>query len=76
MMAPTFIRSDSGKQCSSDDGDETCLAKEDPSCPSRPHIIRCAAKYLDSNQNGKLDRVELETAIDSLPWFSRGMIIH
>ena len=24
---------------------------EDPKCPSRPHIIRCAAKYLDTNKN-------------------------
>jgi hypothetical protein len=47
---------------------------EDPMCPSRPHIIRCAAKYLDINKNNKLDRVELETAIDNLPWLARGVL--
>lgn len=47
---------------------------EDPSCPSRPHIIKCTAKYMDLNQNGKLDRDELEGAIDSLPWLARGVL--
>jgi hypothetical protein len=47
---------------------------EDPKCPSRPHIIRCAAKHLDTNKNNKLDRVELETAIDNLPWLARGVL--
>jgi hypothetical protein len=47
---------------------------EDDSCPTRPHIIACAAKFLDTNQNGKLDRIELETAIDKLPWYSRGIL--
>lgn len=47
---------------------------EDPKCPSRPHIIRCAAKYLDTNKNNKLDRLELETAIDNLPWLARGVL--
>lgn len=46
----------------------------DPRCPSRPHIIRCAAQYLDTNHNGKLERKELETAIDKLPWYSRGIL--
>ena len=46
----------------------------DPSCPSRPHIIRCAAHYLDTNHNAKLERVELEDAIAKLPWYQRGVL--
>ena len=48
--------------------------EEDPSCPSRALIIRCAGKHLDTNQNGKLDRDELETAITALPWYARGIL--
>mmetsp|Transcript_6214 Transcript_6214/g.9000 ORF Transcript_6214/g.9000 Transcript_6214/m.9000 type:complete len:141 (+) Transcript_6214:53-475(+) len=47
---------------------------EDPSCPSRPHIIKCAAKYLDTNKNNHLDRVELEEAINSLAWYAKGIL--
>ena len=47
---------------------------QDPKCPSRPHIIRCAAKYLDTNLNNKLDRWELVHAIDQLPWLARGVL--
>lgn len=56
--------------------EQTCTAGscEDPSCPSRPHIIRCAAKYLDANKNQKLERSELETAISELPWLARGVL--
>ena len=56
--------------------DETCVAGscEDPSCPYRPHIIRCAAKYLDTNRNKKLERSELETAISELPWLAMGVL--
>ena len=54
----------------------TCEAadgcKEDPKCPSRPHIVRCAAEYLDTNKNNKLEREELESAIAKLPWYARG----
>jgi hypothetical protein len=46
--------------------------EEDPKCPSRPHIIRCAAHHLDTNKNGSLERAELQSAIDQLPWYSRG----
>lgn len=46
----------------------------DPNCPARPHVIRCAAMYLDTNKNGKLERSELQSAIDSLPWYSRGLL--
>jgi hypothetical protein len=54
---------------------ETIIAdKEDPSCPSRPYIIKCAGEYLDTNNNGALERDELQHAIDSLPWYSRGII--
>merc|ERR1719148_652378 len=51
-----------------------CATEEDPNCPSRPHIVRCAGKYLDTNQNQILERSELETAIDTLPWYSRGLL--
>ena len=47
---------------------------EDPSCPSRAHVIRCAGQVLDTNNNGKLERDELQTAIDKLPWYSRGIL--
>lgn len=40
----------------------------DEKCPERGHIIRCAGAYLDTNKNGKLDRVELDSVIASLPW--------
>ncbi|CAJ1966690.1 unnamed protein product [Cylindrotheca closterium] len=52
----------------------TEATEEDPNCPSRAYVIRCAGKYLDTNQNGKLERAELETAINSLPWYSRGLL--
>jgi hypothetical protein len=48
--------------------------EEDPKCPSRPHIIRCTAEYLDVNKNNKLDRIELEEAINKLPWLARGVL--
>ena len=48
--------------------------KEDPNCPSRDLIIRCAGEYLDENKNGKLDRSELQGAIDKLPWYARGIL--
>jgi hypothetical protein len=54
--------------------DDTDAADEDPSCPSRPHIIRCAGHYLDVNKNNKLERSELQDAIDKLPWYSRGIL--
>jgi hypothetical protein len=44
----------------------------DPICPSRRHVIRCTAQYLDTNNNNYLERSELQSAIDQLPWLSRG----
>jgi hypothetical protein len=41
----------------------------DPNCPDRDHIVRCAGKYLDKNQNGFLERSELQGVIDELPWY-------
>jgi hypothetical protein len=41
----------------------------DKNCPNRNHIIKCAGKYLDTDQDGKLSRNELQTAIDKLPWY-------
>jgi hypothetical protein len=40
----------------------------DPKCPSRSHVLKCAAKYLDLDQDRKLSRNELDTAIKTLPW--------
>ena len=48
--------------------------EEDPACPSRPHIIRCAQKYLDTNQNNQLEKSELETAMNSVPWILRSLL--
>ncbi len=45
---------------------------EDSNCPSRPHIIKCAGAHLDLNHNGKIERAELQSSIDSLPWYARG----
>jgi len=56
------------------DAEEEEKTPEDPACPSRPHIIRCAAAHLDVNKNNKLDRKELQDAIDSLPWLARGVL--
>lgn len=52
----------------------TTEVEEDPSCPSRPHVIRCAAKYLDTNQNGQLEKSELETAMNAVPWILRSLL--
>ena len=49
-------------------------SEEDPNCPSRELIIRCAGKHLDHNKNGKLDRPELQGAIDQLPWYARSIL--
>jgi hypothetical protein len=46
----------------------------DPKCPSREHVTLCAGRYLDKNRNGKLERSELQAAIDSLPWYGRGIL--
>jgi hypothetical protein len=53
---------------------DIAVTDEDPSCPSRPHIIRCAAFYLDKDKNKKLEKSELQDAIDLLPWYSRGIL--
>lgn len=81
---------DAGKQCAAGDctnpdaaakgtteaaaEPEPTKEEEDPSCPSRPHVIRCAAKYLDTNQNGKLERSELESVMNTVPWLLRGLL--
>ena len=70
VTADTFeCGGESEGQCANPD-----VTVEDPSCPSRELIIRCAGKHLDTNGNGKLDRSELEAAIGSLPWFARGIL--
>mmetsp|Transcript_11461 Transcript_11461/g.25175 ORF Transcript_11461/g.25175 Transcript_11461/m.25175 type:complete len:175 (+) Transcript_11461:94-618(+) len=69
---------DAGKECSADDS--SCItpeeepSAEDPKCPSRPHVIRCAAKYLDTNQNGALEREELDSAMGEVSWIVRGLL--
>jgi hypothetical protein len=40
----------------------------DPNCPDRDHLMRCARVHLDLNKNNKIDRDELDAAINSLPW--------
>lgn len=70
--SPAVVVVDAARDCAA--GDDTCAAKEDPKCPSRPHIIRCASAHLDLNKNGKLEKEELQTAIDALPWLARGVL--
>mmetsp|Transcript_11433 Transcript_11433/g.21140 ORF Transcript_11433/g.21140 Transcript_11433/m.21140 type:complete len:179 (-) Transcript_11433:353-889(-) len=68
---------DAGKECAADGScapEEAAAVEEDPKCPSRPHVIRCAAKYLDTNHNGALDREELDTAMGSVSWILRGLL--
>ena len=69
-------------ECSADDNDckpavegtvET-EEEEDPKCPSRPHIIKCAAKYLDTNNNNLLERSELDAAMGEVHWLARGLL--
>jgi hypothetical protein len=54
--------------------DEVIVEEEDPKCPSRPHIIRCAGKYLDTNNNGALERTELDAAMSQVSWIVRGLL--
>jgi hypothetical protein len=79
---------DAGKECAADDcgaaaassiedttestAEDVSPEEEDANCPSRPHVIRCAAKYLDTNQNGVLERSELESVMKTVPWLLRG----
>ena len=75
---------DAGKECAADNNDCTPAAtdeetvveeeEEDPKCPSRPHIIKCAAKYLDTNQNNLLERSELDAAMGEVQWLARGLL--
>jgi len=82
VLVVAAIANDEAQECANpNDGECTVVTEEekikeeiDPSCPSRPHIIRCAEHYLDTNRNGKLERKELEDAIAKLPWYSRGIL--
>jgi len=72
---------DAGKECAADDAsckpavEETVTEEEeDPKCPSRPHIIKCAAKYLDTNNNDLLERSELDAAMGEVHWLARGLL--
>jgi hypothetical protein len=60
------------KPVASAEGEEMVI--EDPKCPSRPHVVRCAAKFLDANQNGALEREELESAMKNVSWIVRGLL--
>eukprot|EP00539_Tryblionella_compressa_P017171 CAMPEP_0178849364 /NCGR_PEP_ID=MMETSP0746-20121128/19894_1 /TAXON_ID=913974 /ORGANISM="Nitzschia punctata, Strain CCMP561" /LENGTH=154 /DNA_ID=CAMNT_0020514547 /DNA_START=18 /DNA_END=482 /DNA_ORIENTATION=+ len=75
LLSPTATIAET---CSADEeqcaNPEVTTKEEDPNCPSRDLIIRCAGKHLDTNNNGKLDRSELESAIGSLPWYARGIL--
>lgn len=46
----------------------------DPQCPDRDHLMRCAGEHLDTNKNGLLERAELQSAIDKLPFWARGIL--
>lgn len=50
------------------------VAAEDPKCPSRPHVVRCAAKFLDTDQSGALEREELDSAMKDVSWIVRGLL--
>ena len=67
---------DAGQQCAADCPPPTATPEgpEDPKCPSRPHVIRCAAKHLDVNGNGALERSELEDALGQTSWLLRGLL--
>eukprot|EP00548_Thalassiothrix_antarctica_P021139 CAMPEP_0194181660 /NCGR_PEP_ID=MMETSP0154-20130528/20871_1 /TAXON_ID=1049557 /ORGANISM="Thalassiothrix antarctica, Strain L6-D1" /LENGTH=130 /DNA_ID=CAMNT_0038897689 /DNA_START=105 /DNA_END=500 /DNA_ORIENTATION=- len=76
-MATVVITSTetTNEECANNPESNNCAAAvEDPKCPSRPHIIRCSAEYLDLNKNNKLDREELEHAINGLSWLTRGVL--
>ena len=60
------------QECTDNEAGE-CGAIDDK-CPDREHIARCAGAHLDTNGNGKLDRVELDAAISKLPWYGRGIV--
>jgi hypothetical protein len=62
------------QECHSKDAAAAEAIEIDPTCPDRAHLMRCAAVHLDTNQNGKLDRDELQKAIDKLPWLARGVL--
>lgn len=69
------ITESEGQECANPDADVPEVREavaEDPNCPSREHVIRCSGIHLDTNKNGKLERLELQSAIDRLPWYSRG----
>jgi hypothetical protein len=76
MAAAHAVESDcsvSDQECANPDASRTG-AGENPKCPSRQHVTLCAGRYLDANKNGKLERAELQAAIDSLPWYGRGIL--
>jgi len=78
MLQITIADNTADEECTNPEADipHSVLESEDedPKCPSRPHIIRCAAQHLDLNKNNKLDRSELECAIDGLNWLARGVL--
>jgi hypothetical protein len=65
---------DKSGECANVAADSTNPEPADSNCPSRPHIIRCAGKYLDTNQNNKLERSELEDAIGNLSFLMRTVL--
>lgn len=54
--------------------EEPAAVEDDPKCPDRDHLMRCAGEYLDTNKNRLLERSELQSAIDLLPFWARGIL--
>lgn len=74
MMACLALPVSLAQECAEAAADATSSIVVDPSCPDRDHLMRCAGKHLDTNKNGMLERDELQTAIDKLPWLARGVL--
>ena len=73
-VVPPVVEEEAVEEPTTTTSTTTTTEEEDPSCPSRPHVIRCAAKYLDTNQNGQLEKSELETAMNAVPWILRSLL--
>lgn len=66
-----LVACSTAQECADESGKAAAI---DPTCPDRDHLMRCAGSYLDTNKNGMLERDELQTAIDKLPWLARGVL--
>ena len=68
------INPDAVAQEDPEESSSTSDEENDPKCPSRQYVIKCAGEYLDTNQNRLLERSELQSAIDKLPWWGKGIL--